>query len=222
MLRGSQFAAICAVCSFVIVGCATAVRAGPASVVFDSVSGKGFEPVLVPSGITWNDAESDAIAAGGYLACPTDSELNAFVFSQIDTSAYWTALSVNSDFLGPWLGASSSNNTDGTDATWTWVNGATFSFAPWGPNQPDGYPGDIPQQAITYYDFASIGSTWGDTPQDGVAGFDLPQGYIIEFNQNPNGSPVPLPGAGWTSLVALAVLGGIRIIKSVRTLASQK
>jgi hypothetical protein len=55
-----------------------------------------------------------------------------------------------------------------------------------------------------------------------VAGFDLPQGYIIEFNQNPNGSPVPLPGAGWTSLVALAVLGGIRIIKSVRTLASQK
>jgi hypothetical protein len=102
---------------------------------------------------------------------------------------------VNSDFLGPWLGASSSNDTNGTDATWTWVNGAPFSYAPWGPNQPDGYPGDIPNQAITYYNFASIGSAWGDTAQDGVAGFDLPQSYVVEFDQNPNGttSAVPLP-----------------------------
>jgi hypothetical protein len=32
---------------------------------------------------------------------------------------------------------------------------------------------------------ASIGSTWGDTPQNGTAGFSLPLGYVIEFNQNP-------------------------------------
>ena len=219
MLRAGSFAVIFAVCGVVIVGRATAVLAGPVSVVLDPASGKWFEPVLVPSGITWNDAESAAVAAGGYLACPTDSEINTFVFSLVNTSAYWTPLSVNSDFLGPWLGASSSNDTNGVDATWTWVNGAPFSYAPWGPNQPDGYPGDIPNQAITFYNFASIGSTWGDTPQDGVAGFDLPQGYIIEFNQNPNGttSAIPLPAAGWTCLTALTILGGIRTINSRRT-----
>src|SRR5208282_6912345 len=115
--------------------------------------------------------------------------------------------SINSDFLGPWIGASSTNDTNGSDATWTWVNGATFSYAPWGPNQPDGYPGDIPAQAIGYYDFSSIGSTWGDTPQNGVAGFALPLGYVVEFNQNPNAtSAIPLPPAAWTSLATLSGL----------------
>jgi hypothetical protein len=109
---------------------------------------------------------------------------------------------------------------NGADATWTWVNGATFSFAPWGPNQPDGYPGNIPAQAIGYYDFSSIGSTWGDTPQNGVAGFALPQGYVIEFNTNPNSSAVPVPAAGWASLAMLVGLGGISVIRSHRARAS--
>lgn len=189
---------------------------------FDSADGHWYEPVLVTDGITWGNAESASVAAGGYLACPTDASQNAFVFSLIDSSPYWTPLSVNSDFLGPWLGASASNDTDGSDATWVWVNGAPFSFAPWGPNQPDGYPGDIPQQAITYYDFASIGSTWGDTPQNGTAGFSLPLGYVIEFNQNPGattGSVVPLPSAAMSSLMMLMGLAGIYAIKSRRDCA---
>ncbi len=183
---------------------------------FDSADGQWYEPVLTPDGITWGNAESAAVAAGGYLACPTDASQNAFVFSLINNSAYWTPLSVNSDFLGPWLGASSSNDLDGSDATWVWVNGAPFSFAPWGPNQPDGYPGEIPAQAITYYDFASIGSTWGDTPQNGTAGFSLPLGYVIEFNQNPvagAGSVVPLPSAAVSSLMMLIGLAGIYAMK---------
>ena len=121
-------------------------------------------------------------------------------------------------FSASWLGASASNDFNGSDATWVWVNGASFSYAPWGPNQPDGYPGNIPAQAIGYYDFASIGPTWGDTPQNGVAGFSLPQGYVIEFNQNPAtaGSAVPLPSAAWSSLALLAGLAAIYTIKSRR------
>ncbi|MGD0387788.1 MAG: hypothetical protein ABSC42_02440 [Tepidisphaeraceae bacterium] len=188
------------------------------TVSFDSADGHWYAPVLVPTGITWGAAQSAAVAQGGYLACPTSSAENSFVFSLIDTSPYWTALSVNSDFLGPWLGASASNDFNGSDATWVWVNGASFSYAPWGPNQPDGYPGNIPAQAIGYYDFASIGPTWGDTPQNGVAGFSLPQGYVIEFNQNPAtaGSAVPLPSAAWSSLALLAGLAAIYTIKSRR------
>lgn len=198
-------------------GQSSSVRGGQIS--FDSADGHWYEPVPAPDGITWGNAESAAVAAGGYLACPTDASENSFVFSLIDNSAYWTPLSVNSDFLGPWIGASASNDLDGSDATWVWVNGAPFSFAPWGPNQPDGFPGDIPAQAITYYDFASIGSTWGDTPQNGTAGFSLPLGYVIEFNQNPNGgtgTAVPLPPAAVSSLMMLMGLAGIYAMKSRR------
>jgi hypothetical protein len=210
-----HISAICIFSSLLIVAQTNSARAG-AIPVFDSADGHWYEPVLVPDGITWGNAQAAAVAAGGYLACPTTASENAFVFSLIDTSPYWTALSVNQDFLGPWLGASSTNDLNGTDATWTWVNGAPFSFAPWGPNQPDGYPGTIPAQAITYYDLASIGSTWGDTPQNGVAGFDLPQGYVIEFNTNPNStsSAVPLPAAGWSILAMLVGLAGVSVVRS--------
>jgi hypothetical protein len=187
-------------------------------VTFDAADGRWYEPVLVPAGITWGDAASAAADEGGYLACPTDSAQNSFVFSLIKDPSYWTALSVNSDFLGPWLGASASNDTNGSDATWTWANGATFSYAPWGANQPDGYPGNLPKQAVDYYDFASIGSTWGDTPQNGVTGFTLPQGYVVEFNTNPNStSTVPLPPAAWSGLTLLTGLAGIATIRSRRS-----
>jgi hypothetical protein len=189
------------------------------TVSFDAADGHWYAPVLVPDGITWGDAKTAAEAQGGFLAAPTDAAQNSFVFSLISSPAYWTALSVNSDFLGPWLGASASNDLHGSDATWVWVNGATFSFAPWGLNQPDGFPGNTPAQAVDYYDFASIGSTWGDTPQNGTPGFTLPQGYVIEFDQNPSGSTVPLPSAAWSSLALLAGLAGIYAIKSRRACA---
>lgn len=184
---------------------------------FDPATGKWYQPVLVPDGITWTDAEAAAVTAGGYLACPTTPAENEFVFALVDNSSYWTGISVNSDRLGPWLGAYANNDTNGADATWHWVNGATFSYQPWGPNQPDGYPGDLPNQAVDYYSFASLGDTWGDTPQDGVAGFTLPQGYVVEFNQNPNGSSiVPLPSALWSGLGLLLGLGVISRLKSFR------
>jgi hypothetical protein len=201
----------------VALGYAPSAWATPAA--FDSADGYWYQPVLVSSGITWTAAQTDAVAAGGYLACPTNSSQNSFVFSLIDSPSYWTALSVNSDFLGPWLGASASNDTDGSDATWKWVNGAAFSFAPWGPNQPDGYPGNLPNQAIDYYDLASIGSTWGDTPQEGVAGFTLPQGYVVQFTTDPNGTLVPLPSAAWSGLALLGGLAAVALLRSRRIAA---
>jgi hypothetical protein len=198
-MRAYYFTAICAICGITILVHATAARASLLS--YDPVSGKYFEPVLVPSGITWNDAEADAVAAGGYLACPTDSEINAFVFSLVDNPAYWTPRSINSDISGPWLGAYANNDFNGGDATFTWVNGAPFVYAPWASGQPDGYPGNIPQQAVVYYDFASIGSTWGDAPQDGEPGYSLQQGYVIEFDSVPEPSTFGLLGAGSLVLI---------------------
>jgi hypothetical protein len=187
------------------------------SAVFDSADGFWYQPVLVPTGITWTAAQSGAEAAGGYLASPVNAAENNFAFSLVDSDPYWTGLSEHEDILGPWLGAFSSTDTNGANADWQWVNGAAFSFAPWGPNQPDGFPGNLPNQAVDYYAFANIGSTWGDTPQEGVSGFSLPQGYVIQFNTDPNGpGVVPLPKAAWTGLAMLAGLGALGLVKSRR------
>lgn len=214
-----RFVAIIGLIVFALIaGSARSAWATAAS--FDPATGKWYDPVLVPQGITWGDAAADAVAQGGYLASPTTPAENDFVFALIDNPSYWTGLSVNADRLGPWLGASADNDFNGSDATWTWASGAPFSYAPWGPNQPDGYPGDLPMQAVDYYSFSSIGATWGDTPQNGVAGFTLPQGYVVEFNKDPNGtSAVPLPPAIWSGLGLLMVLAIVSRIKSFRALA---
>jgi len=204
MAKRYRITSLCVIACTLVLSCTPIVSAAAS---FDSATGKWYEAVLVPNGITWGDAEAAAVAAGGYLASPTTAAENTFVFNLISAPAYWTALSINHDFLGPWLGAYASDDYTG-NATWQWVSGEPFSYAPWGANQPDGYPqNSLPNQAIDYYDYASIGSTWGDTPQDGVTGFALPQGYVVEYDQNPN--PVPEPETYAMLLSGLGVLGFI-------------
>lgn len=139
-----------------------------------SETGHWYEPVLVPAGITWDDADAAAQSQGGHLAALTSSAENSFVFSLIDTPDYWTGLSIHSDRLGPWLGGYSNS-----PETWNWVTGETFDYAPWGPYQPDHSGGA--SQALVYYAYASMGSTWGDFPSSGTYGFPLPVGYVIEY-----------------------------------------
>lgn len=203
MAKQYRITSLCIIACTLILSCIPIVSAAAS---FDPATGKWYEAVLVPNGITWGSAEAAAVAAGGYLASPTTAAENTFVFDLISAPAYWTALSINHDFLGPWLGAYANNDYNGS-AIWQWVSGAAFSYAPWGTNQPDGYPGNLPNQAIDYYDYASIGSTWGDTPQDGVAGFTLPQGYVVEFDQNPN--PVPEPETYAMLMAGLGLMGFI-------------
>lgn len=81
------------------------------------------------------------------------------------------------------------------------------SFHPWGPNQPDGYGGGT--QAVGFYAFASEGSTWGDTPEDGVAGFPFPTGFVVQFSKDPNPSAVPEASELSMLLAGLGLVGAM-------------
>ncbi len=161
--------------------------AAQAQAVYDAADNIWYEAVYTgPTGTTWTDAAAQAAAMGGFLAAPTDQSQDNFVYSLVTDPKYWTGISINSDRLGPWLGIYST--TAGSENfVYSGSGNALGSFHPWGPNQPDGYGGGT--QAVDFYAFASEGATWGDTPEGGVAGFDLPQGFVVQFTGNPTAVP---------------------------------
>lgn len=180
--------------------------AAQAQAVYDATDNIWYEAVYAPDGITWNGAAADAATMGGFLASPTDTSQNEFVYSLVTDPKYWTGLSVNSDRLGPWLGIHST--TAGSENfVYSGSGDPLGSFHPWGPNQPDGYGGGT--QAVGFYAFASEGSTWGDTPEDGVAGFPFPTGFVVQFSKDPNPSAVPEASELSMLLAGLGLVGAM-------------
>src|SRR5262245_41765654 len=52
-------------------------------------TGHWYEVISAPSGITWADAQADALSRGGYLATILSPEENTFVFGLINLPTYW-------------------------------------------------------------------------------------------------------------------------------------
>jgi len=149
-----------------------------ASLNFFPGTGHWYEPVLVPDGIQWPDANAAAMARGGYLCTITNADENTFVASLVDVS-YYSGVSINNDILGPWLGGFRHAN----ESQWQWVTGEPFIFMDWHPGQPDGYGGS--EQRLQFYAGAGTGSTWGDHPGTPISGYSLPRGYIVEYDHPP-------------------------------------
>ncbi|RYD27812.1 MAG: hypothetical protein EOP87_20580 [Verrucomicrobiaceae bacterium] len=145
-------------------------------------TGHYYEAVKAPAGVTRHQAGLAAAAKGGYLASISSEEENTFVFSLVNDLSWFTNLSMFGDRLGPWLGGIS------TATGWQWSTGEPFTHTKWKPGQPDTYAGFY--QYLLFYDGANAGPTWGDHPGDAISGFELPRGYVIEYNQAP-GTLVP-------------------------------
>jgi hypothetical protein len=156
---------------------AVALPDAKADPVFYAGTGHYYEAVRAPEGITRDDAGLAALAKGGYLATMSDAAENDFVYSLVNDLSWFTDLSVNGDRLGPWLGGIR------TSAGWQWTTGEPFTYTNWKPGQPDGYAGSY--QYLQFYNGPAAGSTWGDHPGGVIAGFQLPRGYVIEYNTVP-------------------------------------
>lgn len=191
-----------------------------AGLVYFPGTGHWYEAVKVPTGVTWNEAYTNAIRRGGYLCTIANSNENAFAASLVDIT-YYSDVSINHDILGPWLGGFRHAN----QSNWQWLTGEPFSYLNWYPGQPDGYGGS--EQRLQFYHYATVGSTWGDHPGDPITGYSLPRGYIVEYNQPPVMTATrsnevttvswPLAFTGWVLETAPELPGGSNTWSAVST-----
>jgi uncharacterized repeat protein (TIGR02543 family) len=120
---------------------------------------------IVTGSFTWQQARDDARSTGGDLASfPTEDRWNRALQN--------LAANPFEDFTGLWIGASDA----AVDGTWTWVNGESFSFAPWGTSRPSSTTGNTLDFAeVSGGDGAEIGK-WYDRSSTAIR-----DGYLLEM-----------------------------------------
>jgi hypothetical protein len=164
-------------------------------------NGHSYEAVYTPAGITWDDAKTASIAAGGHLATITSAAENTFVFNLISDSKFWqtTYFGVSGVFKsGPFLGGYESNPSI-PNTTWSWVTGESFVYSNWEQVQPDNLGGV--QHVLVFGGLDTIKATWDDST--GPITHSTLLGYIIEKNGL---TAVPEPSTYIAGLSALGML----------------
>lgn len=146
-------------------------------------SGHWYKAVLIAEGVSWSNANVAATNAGGYLACISSAQENAFVFSLVDSAAFWQFDGRWN--YGPWIGGVQTNKESEPAGGWSWVSGEPWSYVNWANGQPDN-SGNIEEHAHFLANTSGHASTWNDLPSSlGAAGWV--HGYVIECEVSPAG-----------------------------------
>ncbi len=169
---------------------------GPAVAAAVQWSGNGhfYDIVSAPGTISWEDANSAATAAGGYLATITSQAENDFVFGLVNNAIYWDGSS------GPWLGGFQSPATQQPAANWQWVTGEVWNYTAWQAGQPNDSGGK--DENKLQYGFAPLVSTWNDIMSIDPTPAYRPIAYVVEFVPEP--ANLILLSAGALCAVAFA------------------
>ena len=185
---------------------ADAEAAPDAEIVFER-----YRAVVVPEGLTWEEAKERAEADGGHLATIASAEENSLVHELIaENSDIWVNvdLTVVSDgeenpvqiSVGPWIGLYQPPDSPEPNGGWTWVTGEATDYSNWSkqPESDESEPNDM--GGVEHYGhFFGIGldnpaDAWNDMPNDPISAFaeagmpiegdvQNPRGYIVEFEQ---------------------------------------
>ena len=189
-------------------------------------NGHTYRVVAKPSIISWNSANAEAQAAGGYLATITSAAENNFIFNLINNSTFWTQ---TQNGHGPWIGGYQQPGSTEPAGGFTWVlqTGASvpepFAYTNWETGEPNNLTTTI--SGVTYNQdrvaFFHLGTgraaTWSD--EYNLTGSGLNQwtiSYVIEFNPVPPALTAPtiqpngalqftftnIPGASFNFLVS--------------------
>ncbi|MBP7949792.1 MAG: hypothetical protein KA004_09065 [Verrucomicrobiales bacterium] len=172
-------------------------------------NGHTYIPVKAPGGITWPEAESAAVAAGGHLASIGSAEENAFVYALISGDPDYWFTNGSGHYIGPWLGGMQAPVGTEPAGGWQWSDGTGFGFTRWGAGNPNN-TGGIEDRTVFFNATAAPGSDWDDVPASPVAA-SRPRGYIVEITGTEAASTVwnTGPGANGHSYQAVYVPGGI-------------
>jgi hypothetical protein len=172
-----------------VVACCIGIHAAPsrAASPVQWTTGPGanghFYEVVGSPGISWDDAQAAAIAAGGYLATITSPEENAFVFSLVNNPIYWFNDPANNS-QGPWIGGFQPPGSPEPAGDWQWVNGeGPLVYSNWAAGEPDNsYPGEDRLQFFSW-GLNTIAPTWNDERE---APYAAVRAYVIEIVPEPS------------------------------------
>jgi phage gp36-like protein len=132
--------------------------------------------------ITWDQAQAEALAMGGYLATLTSAEENAFVFAAVAQDPHaWN----NAE--GPFLGGFQAPGSPEPTGGWQWVNSeGPFNFTAWADGEPNNFGDEDVLQ------FRNHAGTWNDRAR--TAQSDV-RSFIVEFDGDPEFNMADAPAA---------------------------
>jgi hypothetical protein len=132
-----------------------------------------YKAVLVPGGITWEEANGAARAMGGHLAVIRSAAENEYVYSLIANDDRFWYMGGGSGW-GPWLGGYQPPGSPEPAGGWRWVTNDPFSYNNWAPGEPNNYDGE---DRIHFFGLGTLKSPkWNDVKQNWKM-----KGYIVEF-----------------------------------------
>jgi hypothetical protein len=139
-----------------------------------------YQWVQRPQGISWEDASTEALSRGGWLATITSAAENAFVYSRLGgNQAFWRN-GVSGANWGPWIGGFQLPGSIEPGAGWGWVQpGEAFSYANWAPGEPNNvFANGLNEDRIHFFSAGPIpaANTWNDLPSS-----QLLSGYVLEL-----------------------------------------
>ena len=138
-----------------------------------------YQAVAATDGILWKDAQTWAVAHGGYLATITSEAENKFVFELIDSLKYW---GVGGPFgTGPFLGGAFTAKKPG----WQWANNeGGFAFTNWAPGQPDN-----PEDEKRLHFFSDGKSAKRQGVWDDLSATSKQYGFVVEYASPAKAAP---------------------------------
>ena len=146
-----------------------------------SVNNHQYDAVLIPSGLSWFDAEqaAEARGCGWYLATITSQAEDKFVFGLIKNNTNFFVLG-----NGPWLGGYQKDSRHEPAGDWAWVTGESFQYTNWAPGEPSNFTAGHPEAEPgvpkgQYESFLSHkqNGLWNDHHPEALF-----HGYVAEFD----------------------------------------
>lgn len=168
-----------------------------------------YRAVVVPGGLSWEEAKRRAEADGSHLVTISSAEENAIVYNLIaENNDIWVNVDVTvaseenriQVSIGPWIGLYQPPGSAEPDGGWTWVTGEALDYENWSkqPDPAESEPNDMGGVEHFGHSFGvglnNWANTWNDIPNDAPVDFaeagvefvgDVqgPGGYIVEFER---------------------------------------